>query len=269
MISVSALCFNKSAHANLSSYTANGIGLVRMQGAGFDVSFTKDGNLFKTMYSNNSNLVNQITAVTPSYNNPSYGGLQIIDATDFNTSDGRMTWLGAKAWVNYLNSINYAGSHQWSLPGWFDMGAPGVQFGYSGTDFGYNVNPSSTPLAQLYQGELNKITLYNTSGGDQQSNYGIFGNNGAQVLGGAVGPFDNVQSYEYWLGTEYEPIPGFAWVFNTSNGTQSYYPEEALNYVWVASPGVVTTVPLPGSVVLLVTGLIGMTRVVTRRTQHP
>ena len=51
LTSAAVFTFSAPAQASLTSYTANGVDLVRMQGAGFDVSFTKDGNLFKTLAS--------------------------------------------------------------------------------------------------------------------------------------------------------------------------------------------------------------------------
>jgi hypothetical protein len=252
---LSATTFN--AQASLTSYTANGVDLVRMQGAGFDVSFTKDGNLFQTLAASNANLVSQIAAVTPTYNDPSWG-LQTIDAGDFNTSLGTMSWWGGKAFVNYLNNISYGGSNQWSLPGWTDTGAAGPQYGNNGTDYGFNVNPSSSPLAQLYYGELAKIAYYNTSGVGPQSGYGIFGNNGAQVAGGAVGPFSNVQSYAYWLGREYAPNPNTAWDFSINSGSQGNGGKGAPYYAWAVSPGQVAAVPVPGAIWLMGSGLLGL-----------
>ena len=245
-----------AAQASLTSYTANGVDLVRMQGAGFDVSFTKDGNLFQTLAASNANLVNQIAAVTPTYND-SYWGLQTIDPGDFNTGTGTMSWWGAKAYVNYLNNISYGGSNQWSLPGVTDTGSAGCNFAISGTDCGYNVNPSTDPLAQLYYGELNKKAYSNTSG-NIQSGYGIFGNNGAQVAGGVVGPFSNVQSSAYWSGTEYAPMPGSAWYFGTSDGVQYHNDKGKQFYAWAVSPGQVTAVPVPSAVWLFGSGLLGM-----------
>ena len=73
-----------------------------------NIAWTRDANLFKTMAASDPNLVSKIVAVTPTYNDP-YWGVQTIDAVDFRTGDGYMTWSGGQAWVNYLNSISYAG----------------------------------------------------------------------------------------------------------------------------------------------------------------
>ncbi len=44
ILAIAILSVSLSANAALTSYNANGVDLVSMQGAGFDVSFTKDGN---------------------------------------------------------------------------------------------------------------------------------------------------------------------------------------------------------------------------------
>ncbi len=249
-----------------------------MQGGGFDVSFTKDGNLFKTLASSyvggSTAFVNAVIASVPggkitdtlnSFDTPANSGYHTLSSSDFSTSNGAVSWFGAKAWVNYLNSISYGGSNQWSLPSWADTGATGAQFGYNGTDFGYNVNTSSNPLAQLYYGELNKKAPYNTSG-TSQSGYGIFSNNGAQVAGGAVGPFTNVQSLAYWSDTEVSDRADLAWDFETADGQQNAIAKINMPYAWAITPGQVATVPIPGAVWLFSSGLLGLLGF-KRRTQ--
>lgn len=119
-ILLGAATFN--ADAALTSYTgAGGVGLV--YSSWNNLTWTKDANLFKTMYDANHNLVNLITAITPTYNDQPewfYGLQEIGDGgaiDDFDTDTGRPTWWGAIAFTNYLNSINYGGSNKWALPG--------------------------------------------------------------------------------------------------------------------------------------------------------
>ena len=61
-----------------------------------NVSWTRDANLFKTMAASDPDLVSKIAAVTPTYNDPAHG-LQTIDAGDFNSGNGGMTWWGGLA----------------------------------------------------------------------------------------------------------------------------------------------------------------------------
>jgi hypothetical protein len=243
-----------------------------MQGGGFDVSFTKDGNLFKTLANSYaggaSAFVNAVIASVPGgkitdtpnvYDTPANSGYYTLSTDDFNTTNGMVSWFGAKAYVSYLNTISYGGSKQWSLPGVTDTGTTGCNFGYNGTDCGYNVNTSTDPLAQLYYGELSKKAYYTTSGPYPQSGYGIFGNNGAQVSGGVVGPFSNVQSYAYWSGTEYATELTYAWHFLTYRGEQNFYSKDApFSYAWAITPGQVAAVPVPGAIWLFGSGLLGL-----------
>ncbi|MDT4328956.1 hypothetical protein ACQE3E_08990 [Methylomonas sp. MED-D] len=268
---LSAESFN--VQASLTSYTTNGVDLVRMKGAGFDLSFTKDGNLFQTLANSYAGGTSAfVTAVINAsggkiyntdneYNTPSESNYYYLISGDFNTSTGKMSWFGAKAYVNYLNSIHYGGSQQWALPTLIETAAPACDFAFSGTNCGFNVNPSIDPLAQLYYGELSKKSRYYTSFTDPQSGYGIFGNDGNQVVGGVVGPFTNVQSqsyYAYWLGTEYAPDPYAAWDFDTSGGYQNVTFKGIPHYAWAVSPGQVGVVPVPSAVWLMSSGLLGL-----------
>ena len=264
LITASVLSVSFNASAALTSYTgAGGVGLVYSSIS--NITWTQDANLLGTLESTlgYSNAINAIIAANPTINNtaspydtPAFSGHHTVSTSDFSLG-GFATWFGAQAFVGYLNSISYGGSNQWSLPGWTDTGAPDSQDSNNGTDMGYNVNPSSDPLAQLYYGELNKTAYYNTSG-NFQNGYGIFGNNGAQVAGGAVGPFSNVQSSAYWLGTEYAPEPNFAWVFDSFSGGQSISIKTSQFNAWAVSPGQVSAVPVPGAVWLMGSGLLGL-----------
>ena len=128
-----------------------------MQGAGFDVSFTKDGNLFQTMANGYAGgaaaFINAVIASVPggkiydtpnTLDTPANSGYHILSSSDFfSYSSGVVNWFGAQAFIGYLNSISYAGSNQWQLPTVTDTGAPGCDVGYSGTDCAWNVDTST------------------------------------------------------------------------------------------------------------------------------
>lgn len=220
---ISAASFN--TNAALTSYTGIGnVGLAHSSVS--NVTWTQDANLFKTLYDANNNLVNLITAVTPSYNDPSWGN-QIIDdgsaIDDFDTETGGLSWWGAKAFINYLNSINYADSNQWRLP------TSNAVAGFDGTD--------GNELGQLFYSELGgtaNSTIPNTS------------------------TFNNEQVIGYWLGTEYAPNPYRAWTLSASNGNQTSSTKTFKLYAWAVTPGQVAAVPIPGAMLLMATGLIGL-----------
>jgi hypothetical protein len=207
----------------LNPYAINGVNLVYSSVS--NVTWTKDANLFKTMYGDNPNLVNLITGLTPNYNDPFWGNQVISDGgtiDDFDTATGRVTWWGGIAFTNYLNSINYGGSNQWRLP------TSNVIVGY---------NDTGNELGQLFYSEL---------GGTANNN----------IPNTAY--FTNEQAYQYWSGTEYAPNPISAWYFSTFNGSQNLYDKFYGSYAWAVSPGQVTAaVAEPGVIWLLGAALLG------------
>lgn len=233
---LSVITFN--AHPALTSYTGAGnVGLVYSSVS--DITWTQDAKLFKTMYDADNSVISRIAAVTSTYNDP-YFGLQTIDGGDFNTSNGRMTWWGGLAFSNYLNSINYGGSNQWRLPS-------------AGSNPQYGYNQTGSELGQLYYNELNVLTFPGTNGSD----YGIL-HDGSVFTSGNAGPFANAQTYAYWSGTEYAPVPGVAWVFYTYDGLQNGSYKGTQFYAWAVSPGQVAAVPVPGAIWLMGSGLLGL-----------
>ncbi|MDD2800844.1 MAG: hypothetical protein PHC94_07170 [Methylobacter sp.] len=214
-----------------------------------DITWTGDANLLDSLVTNQgySTVVNAIIAASPTIYDTPDSGAYSLSAGDFSRiSSGVVTsWFGARAFTTYLNSINYAGSNQWALP---SAGA-NPQYGY---------NPTGSQFGQLYYSELNKLAFPGTNG----SNYGILGNGDFQSSG-SVGPFSNVQSYVYWLGTEFalypELYPDSVWVFDTRTGDQWDGSKGAHLPVWAVSPGQVpAVVPVPGAAWLFGSGLMGL-----------
>ena len=72
----------------------------------------------------------------------------------------------------------------------------------------------------MYHVNLGLKSYYSTSG-DTQTDFGVFGNG---TIGGQanVGLVNNLQSYVYWSGAEYSPGSGYAWLFNSNFGSQSF-----------------------------------------------
>lgn len=105
LLAVGLLLGADSMNANAALTSFMGAGNVGLVYSSLDnITWTQDGNLFKTLYDTDNDLVNQIVSLTPIYNDTAKGE-RMIAAGDFNIGDGRMTWWGANAFVNYLNSI--------------------------------------------------------------------------------------------------------------------------------------------------------------------
>ena len=100
----------------------------------------------------------------------SLGTHTLSSASDF-AAGGQVSWWGAKAYMNYLNSINYNGVNSWRLAAnnpingtsWSPFGAAT----YDGsTDFGYHISSPQSEMAYLYGQELSNdsVARFTTTG---------------------------------------------------------------------------------------------------------
>ncbi len=252
--SIALISFN--AQATLTSYNPNGVDLVYSSVS--NVTWTKDGNLLGTMFASQgfSTVVNNILSVSP----------YPLNSNAF-SDGGYATWSGAMAFINYLNITNYGGSSQWRLPTFSDIGAPGVQYGFNGTDGGLNTYTNGTvsgnEFAELYYQELGSKGTKDTHG-TYQPDYGIKDYNNK---------FNNEVSSYYWSDA---PLTDYKYYFNTSTGYQGYSMYSSnLFSVWAVSPGQISAIttgpstnPVPeaDSYALMLAGL-GLISIVTRRNK--
>ena len=236
-----------NAQATLTSYTANGVDLVYSSVS--DVTWTKDGNLLGSLIAASTDtdgngyvdVVDAIVALTPKIATKQIpccvpDGIYHLTQSEF-SPDGRTTWFGAVAYVNYLNSINYGGSNQWYLPT------------VENTIDGYNTNTNGTTkgdeLVELYYQELGSKGAYDANGNLQQ-NYGIEDRDNK---------FTNEKSFVYWSGTPDTSSSYYdAWVFYTFNGELNTN-SDVFFYTWAVTPGQISPVPGPAAAWLLATGL--------------
>jgi hypothetical protein len=172
--------------------------------------------------------------------------------------NGAMDWSTANAWAS---SLTYFGGG-WRLPFIVDTGAPGcVDQALSGTDCGFNVQTKDestvySEMAHLWYVTLGNLAYFDTSGNESQPGWGL--NN--------TGPFLNIQSADYWSGTEY--VPNLAWFFTTYDGLQSATHQSGTFFYAVAvrSGDVLTaSVSEPSTLALLLLGLAGADAMRRRR----
>jgi hypothetical protein len=205
-----SLCLSVlTAHAKLLT---DGVGVLDTD---FNIVWTQDANLLNTMEGTTTtsytNLVNAVNAAnngvvedSPNYfDGHSYE--HVLTASDFGPG-GTADYWGAIAFVKYLNSINYGGSHSWALPS-------------IGCDASLGYDQTGNVFGELYYTELGAA-----AGSTMPS-----------------GPFINVQvtgfTGNYWFGSEYGPNANFAWYFSTNYGFQFFSQKRYYNYVWPVSPG--------------------------------
>ncbi|NJD05382.1 MAG: DUF1566 domain-containing protein [Methylococcaceae bacterium] len=206
-----------------------------------NVTWLRDANSFFTLSGKGKDpakaqkLIDDIIAVVPSLAD----AIEVHDIVreDFNTRNGKMSWWGAKAWVDYLNSINYKGFNDWRLP--LVNPVNGVELNctttYDGsTDDGYNttaVNPTAHELPHVFYQELHNLSQVKLNGLLRSKGYGLK----------KKGPFAHLKKSLYWTGT---PNPLYAaggdmFHFDTKNGgmghDQKVFPLNA--YAWIVRTG--------------------------------
>jgi hypothetical protein len=165
-------------------------------------------------------------------------GSYSLSATDFNTSNGRMSWYGAMAWSEWLGSINYGGASDWRL--WSALNSDG-----GGPCSGYNCTDSE--MGDLFYDEG-----------------GLSANADITDSATLTGLFSNMSVYFYWSGTEYADSSHNAWFFDAGYGRQDYHRKRYQFQAWAVRPGQVAAappsgqVPLPGTLWLFGAGLLGL-----------
>lgn len=242
LTSFSFLTFSIGAQAALTSYNNNGVDLVYSSVS--DVTWTKDANLLGTLFGTqgfNTVVNNIISASQPINNSPnpySPSGSYSVTASDFD-SEGRTTWFGALAFVNYLNSINYGGINQWYMPDVANLIFGPIQV-TNGTTRG-------DEWVELFYLEIGGSPSFNIPD---------------------TAYFDNERVQSYWSGKEYSPQPFAAWAFDTVLGNQFARDKSRFYFAWAVSPGqvaITTPVPEPETYALFTLGLCLFAAVAIRR----
>lgn len=177
-------------------------------------------------------------------------------------ADGRMNWSAANAWaagLSYFDSVRSVTWTDWRLPTVNPVGAAfDYNFSNNGTtDMGYGISSPNSEMAYMYYVNLGNLGRCTPNSGNSgwcsvQSGWGL--NN--------TGPFDNLQSDDYWSGTAYAPDPArLAWDFLSREGDQNHGLQGVEMFAWAVRPGDVAAagaVPEPMSLALLGAGWAGL-----------
>ncbi len=158
-----------------------------------------------------------------------------------------MSWDNAVAWVDgleYYDSVRGVIWTDWRLPTILD--GPDV-YGWDGTTTrGYNIITSE--MGYMYYENLGNLGYRSTDGTYPQPGYGL---NNTDL-------FDNLQSYTYWSGTDYNSNSNYAWYFNFRGGGQFPLTKNNTYNAWAVHDGDIGAVPIPSSIWLLGSGLLGL-----------
>ena len=112
-------------------------------------------------------------------------------------------------------------------------------------------------------GELSGLLVTDLGNKAYESVLNQVGDTAEQIANLAL--FSNVQSFDYWSGTDYAPYPDFAWYFLTNEGNQFFFPKIFAKYAVAVRLGdVAASVPEPQTLALVLLAL-GATVVARRR----
>ena len=128
-----------------------------------------------------------------------------------------------------------------------DTGTPGCDYGYTGTDCGYNVDLSTGEMAHMYYSTLGNPAAYNTSGVEQ---WCITADAHPTYCLRNDWPFYNLTYDAYpeprwWSGTPYAPDTATAWHFGFLAGFQGWAlsGERYHRHAWAVRPGDIAPPP--------------------------
>lgn len=235
------------SHATLTAHSVNGANVVYDDIA--NITWLADANLLGTLFGSmgQSAVIQAIKAASPSITDGT-GIVHTVVNKDFSNSyAGAASWYGAKAFVGYLNSINYAGSSVWTLP---SAGISPVS----------GFNQTSGQFGQLF---------YNTLGGSANAGIpdtGYFTAESAAYHDDSSNDDEHADSHSeddsasrtYWQDTELNNNLRKAWQFDMANGFQNTAKKSsAKSYIWAFVPGNLVSVPLPSAAWMMLSGVIG------------
>ena len=156
------------------------------------------------------------------------------DSRTGSTTDGRMTWVNAKAWAANLSFTDGVNTYtDWRLP--------------------TSLSKNASEMWHLFYNELGGVSgrVITTT---HNANYSLF---------------SNVQPSLYWTSTEYAASTYSAFMFSMINGERGPHDKTSFLYAWAVSDGDVgiTAIPEPSTYAMMLVGL-GLVGFMAQRGKH-
>ena len=221
--------------------------MLALSGAAQSALVNRGGGMIYDTTANLTWLADMNYAYTSGY---AASGVAPGSAYDENTiwTDGRMGWAAAKNWAD---NLVYGGFSDWRLP----------TVNPSDTTCSYNFDAGGGFGLQYYGyncmgGELSRLFVSGLGNKEGESVLEQTGDTAEQIANLAL--FSNVQSYEFWSGTEYAPDTREAWYFVNYFGRQDSLIKYFPIYAVAVRPGdVAATVPEPQTLALAMMAMGG------------
>lgn len=169
---------------------------------------------------------------------------------------GALRWINLQSW---LSSLSVYGTSGWRVPNTIDVGPPGCDFSFAGTDCGYNPDPSTNELAHLWYVLLGNKAFCDVSGACPQPGWGLV----------SQGPFHNVVTGTYWAGQSITQLPCCGvFTFDVEHGVAGWNSEGNKLYAWLVHDGDIgSPIPEPSRAALAAIGLL-LTLFAARQSTH-
>ncbi|MEF8723418.1 MAG: hypothetical protein V5B30_12710 [Candidatus Accumulibacter delftensis] len=189
------------------------------------------------------------------------------------SAEGKLSESTSRDWVGrlvYHDSVRNVDYDDWRLAGSTSTEAP---FHYGWWVSTVNYIPTAGPhteLSYMYYENLGLEGYHDTSGRWGTS----FGVHGDSAFGGQndVGLVINLQGGEYWVGDEFGiSLAGTNnWTLSMNTGNHYANRDSYLLYAWAVRDGdvAVSAVPIPATIWLFSSGLIGLIGFARRKTQY-
>lgn len=151
--------------------------------------------------------------------------------------NGAMNWDAANTWAANLVLGGYSG---WRLPSTTQLD-PTCSGQYLGI-FSYGYNCTGGELGHLFYNELGGVAGHNITT-THNANYSFF---------------SNFMNSNYWTGTEFVAEFNYARIFDFYDGVQAAAGKNTLSYALAVRSGDVGVVPVPTTIWLFGSGLMGL-----------